>query len=669
MAEKLTKEQAQEQILALRAQLNVWAEQYYDRDAPTVSDREYDLTYQQLVNLESEFPELITPDSITQRVGGTVEDEFSKVRHEIPMLSMGDIFSKEELIEFDQRVQKAVGKPVDYHVELKIDGLSLALEYRLGKLFRASTRGNGSIGEDVTANARTIADIPQTLPEPLTIEVRGECLMPKAAFAKLNEKREQAGLQVFANPRNAAAGSLRQLDEKVTRERELSTFIYTYVTPPVAAIKTQQEAVHELARLGFTINETSIEASSLDQIFEFIDHYEQERDSLPYGIDGVVIKVNSLQLQEQLGNTVKVPRWEIAYKFAPEVAETVVRDIEWTVGRTGVVTPTAVMDPVSLAGTTVARATLHNPAYITQKDIRLGDTVKLHKAGDIIPEVSEVILTRRATDSVPYLAPTKCPSCGQALVHLEDEVALRCINPMCPAQIQEGLTHFASRNAMNISGLGPKIVHQLFQKNMIKDVADLYKLTASDLLQLDGFKEKSVNKLLEAIGASKDNSVERLIFGLGIQHVGAKAALLLAQKFQDLDKLSEATVQEIVSIDTIGETIAQSLTFYFAQPTASTLLAELKNAGVNTQYRGPKLTQIADNFFKDKTVVITGKFTEFSRQELTKMLEERGAKVTGSVSKKTDIVVHGTDAGSKLDKANKLAIPLMNEAEVLAEFN
>lgn len=667
MPENLTKEQAQERIVALRDQLNVWAEQYYDKDAPVVEDREYDLTYQELVNLETEYPELITPDSVTQRIGGSVEEEFTKVRHEIPMLSMGDIFSKEELIEFDDRIKKAAGGPVDYHVELKIDGLSLALEYQDGKLFRASTRGNGTIGEDVTANALTIADIPQTLPEPLTIEVRGECLMPKAAFAKLNEKREEAGLLIFANPRNAAAGSLRQLDTKVTKERELSTFIYTFVTPP-ENIQTQQDAIDELARLGFTTNETSIEAKSLDEIFAFIDRYEEQRDSLPYGIDGVVIKVNDLSLQAQLGNTVKVPRWEIAYKFAPEVAETVVRDIEWTVGRTGVVTPTAVMDPVQLAGTTVGRATLHNPDYIAQKDIRLGDTVKLHKAGDIIPEVSEVILAKRAEESVSYVPPTKCPSCGQELVHLEDEVALRCINPMCPAQIQEGLTHFASRNAMNIAGLGPKIVQQLFEKKMIADVAGLYKLTADDLLQLAGFKEKSVNKLLAAIDGSKNNSFERLLFGLGIQHVGAKAALLLAQKFQDLDKLSEATVQDIVSIDTIGETIAQSLTFYFAQPTAQTLLAELRSAGVNMSYNGPQVTQIEDNFFKDKTVVITGKFTEFTRPELTKMLQERGAKVTGSVSKKTDLLVHGTDAGSKLEKATALAVPLMNEEEVLTEL-
>lgn len=665
---KITLDEAQTEAISLRKKLDRWAEDYYSKDAPEVEDHVYDQNYNRLLELEAEFPQIVTPDSITQRVGGQINSDFSKVEHEIPMLSMGDVFSKEELKEFDQRMQKLVGHPVAYNVELKIDGLSLSLEYTDGKLTRASTRGNGSVGEDVTANARYIKDIPQVLPEKITTEVRGECYMSKEAFASLNKERDEKGEAVFANPRNAAAGSLRQLNAQVTKKRDLSTFIYTWVNPP-KDITSQHQAIQEMSKLGFHTNQTGKKLNSMDEVFDFIDEYTEKRDSLAYGIDGIVLKVDELSLQQELGNTVKVPRWEIAYKFPPEEQETVVRDIEWTVGRTGVVTPTAVMDPVQLAGTTVSRAVLHNADLLKQKDVRIGDTVLLHKAGDIIPEISKVILSKRPKDSKPYEIPTLCPSCGQELVHLEGEVALRCINPSCPAQVEEGIIHFASRTAMDITGLGPKIVKQLIAKDLVHNVADLYHLTAADLSQLDHFKEKSINNLLTAIENSKKNSVELLITGLGIDHVGAKAAKLIAQKFKNLSKIMTLGVQELAAIDTIGMTIAQSMTTYFAQDSAKELIEDLKNSGVNMQYLGEDEPEaVPDNFFKEKTVVLTGKLAHFTRSEFTKQLQERGAKVTGSVSKKTDYVIYGEDAGSKYAKAEKLGIPLLTEEEAIAQL-
>lgn len=665
---KITLDEAQTEAKSLRKKLDRWAEDYYSKDAPEVEDHVYDQSYNRLLELEAEFPQIVTPDSITQRVGGQINSDFSKVEHEIPMLSMGDVFSKEELKEFDQRMQKLVGHLVAYNVELKIDGLSLSLEYTDGKLTRASTRGNGSVGEDVTANARYIKDIPQVLPEKITTEVRGECYMSKEAFASLNKERDEKGEAVFANPRNAAAGSLRQLNAQVTKKRDLSTFIYTWVNPP-KDITSQHQAIQEMSKLGFHTNQTGKKLNSMNEVFDFIDEYTKKRDSLAYGIDGIVLKVDELSLQQELGNTVKVPRWEIAYKFPPEEQETVVRDIEWTVGRTGVVTPTAVMDPVQLAGTTVSRAVLHNADLLKQKDVRIGDTVLLHKAGDIIPEISKVILSKRPKDSKPYEIPTLCPSCGQELVRLEGEVALRCINPSCPAQVEEGIIHFASRTAMDITGLGPKIVKQLIAKDLVHNVADLYHLTADDLSQLDHFKEKSINNLLTAIENSKKNSVELLITGLGIDHVGAKAAKLIAQKFKNLSKIMTLGVQELAAIDTIGMTIAQSLTTYFAQDSAKELIEDLKNSGVNMQYLGEDEPEaVPDNFFKEKTVVLTGKLAHFTRSEFTKQLQERGAKVTGSVSKKTDYVIYGEDAGSKYAKAKKLGISLLTEEEAIAQL-
>ena len=665
----LTLDEARKEVAALRDKLDDWANAYYTKDTPEVEDNVYDKNYNRLVELEQEFPQLVSQDSITQKVGGQIDNQFTKVNHEIPMLSMGDVFSKEELQQFDDRVQKQVGHEVAYNVELKIDGLSIALEYTDGKLTRASTRGNGQVGEDVTPNARYIADIPQTLPEKLTTEVRGECYMGKEPFAKLNAERDEKGETTFANPRNAAAGSLRQLDASITKHRHLSTFIYTWVNPP-AEITSQHQAIEKMTQLGFHTNQTGRRIAKMADIFAFIDEYTAKRNSLDYGIDGIVLKVDDLDLQQELGNTVKVPRWEIAYKFPPEEQETVVHEIKWTVGRTGVVTPTAIMDPVQLAGTTVSHAVLHNADLLQQKDVRIGDTVMLHKAGDIIPEISEVVLAKRPKDAQPYPIPTTCPSCGEKLIHLKDEVALRCVNPSCPAQIEEGITHFASRPAMNIDGLGPKIVRQLIKNGLVHNVADLYHLTAADLEKLDHFKDKSISNLLNAINNSKRNSVELLLTGLGIDHVGAKAARLIAQKFKNMAKIITADVQDVAAIATIGMTIAESLTTYFAQDEVKDLVNELKNSGVNMDYLGAEpedTAAIPDNYFKGKTVVLTGTLAHYTRSEFTKKLQALGAKVTGSVSGKTDYVIYGQDAGSKYTKAQKLGVPLLTEEEAIAQ--
>ncbi|WP_125566143.1 NAD-dependent DNA ligase LigA [Companilactobacillus insicii] len=661
MAE-ITKEQANEELAGLRTKLNEYREAYYTKDAPEIEDNVYDQLYNRLLELESQFPDLVTSDSPSQLVGDVTLPDFNKVTHDIPMLSMGDVFSEEELSEYNDRIEKNVGEEVDYNVELKIDGLAISLVYENGELVQGSTRGNGTIGENVTENLKTIGTIPQKLSRPLSFEVRGECFMSKKEFLRLNEEREKEGLQVFANPRNAAAGSLRQLDPKITASRKLDTFIYTIVTFDDLNVTTQSEALQTLEELGFHVNPTAEVTKGLSGVKEYIERYGQIRDDLDYGIDGVVLKVNDLATQRSLGNTVKVPRWEIAYKFPPEQAESIVREITWTIGRTGVLTPTAVMDPVQLAGTTVARATLHNEDMIRQKDIRVGDTVLLHKAGDIIPEVSQVVLSKRPEDSVPAEIPTHCPYCDSELIHLEDEVALRCINPKCPAQVKEQLTHFASRNAMNIDGLGPKIIEQLYTKNLIKDVADLYKLSADDLATLDGFKEKSINNLLTAINNSKSNSVERLIFGLGIRHVGAKAGRILAESFDSLDNLMTATKEQILEVNTMGDIIADSIIMYFGNDDVKNLINELKAADVNMSFIGSSNSNETNSHFTDKIVVITGTLMNYKRSELAELLENYGAKVTGSVTKKTDILIAGEKAGSKLTKAQQLGTQIIDEA-------
>lgn len=640
----------------LVALLNRYATEYYTSDNPSVSDSEYDRLYRELAELETAYPEQVLADSPTHRVGGKVLDGFEKYSHQYPLYSLQDAFSREELDAFDARVRKEVAHPT-YICELKIDGLSISLTYEKGILVAGVTRGDGSIGENITENLKRVKDIPLTLPEELDITVRGECYMPRASFDQVNQARQENGEAEFANPRNAAAGTLRQLDTAVVAKRNLATFLYQEASPSTR--DSQEKVLKHLEQLGFVVNPKRILAESMDEIWNFIQEVGQERENLPYDIDGVVIKVNDLASQEELGFTVKAPKWAVAYKFPAEEKEAQLLSVDWTVGRTGVVTPTANLTPVQLAGTTVSRANLHNVDYIAEKDIRKDDTVIVYKAGDIIPAVLRVVESKRVSEEKLDI-PTSCPSCDSDLLHFEDEVALRCINPRCPAQIMEGLIHFASRDAMNITGLGPSVVEKLFAANLVKDVADIYRLQEEDFLLLEGVKEKSAAKLYQAIQASKENSAEKLLFGLGIRHVGSKASKLLLQHFHSIENLSQADPDEVASIESLGGVIAKSLQTYFATEGSEILLRELKEAGVNLDYRGQ--TVVADAALSGLTVVLTGKLERLKRSEAKSKLESLGAKVTGSVSKKTDFVVAGADAGSKLQKAQELGIEVRDEA-------
>lgn len=636
--------------------LNRYATEYYTSDNPSVSDSEYDRLYRELVELEKAHPDQVLPESPTHRVGGKILDGFEKYSHQYPLYSLQDAFSREELDAFDARVRKELDD-VTYICELKIDGLSISLTYEQGLFVAGATRGDGSIGENITENLKRVKDIPLYLPEKLDITVRGECYMPRASFNQVNLARQENGEPEFANPRNAAAGTLRQLDTGVVAKRNLATFLYQEASPSTR--DSQEKVLNHLEQLGFVVNPRRILAHSMDEVWDFIQEVGQERDQLPYDIDGVVIKVNDLAAQEQLGFTVKAPKWAVAYKFPAEEKEAKLLSVDWTVGRTGVVTPTANLTPVQLAGTTVSRATLHNVDYIAEKDIRKDDTVIVYKAGDIIPAVLRVVESKRVSEEKLDI-PTNCPSCDSKLLHFEDEVALRCINPRCPAQIKEGLTHFASRDAMNISGLGPSVVEKLFEAQLVKDVADIYRLTVEDFLLLDGIKEKSAQKLYQAIQASKENSAEKLLFGLGIRHVGSKASQLLLQNFHSVEALAQANPEEIATIESLGSVIAQSLQTYFATEGSKILLSELKELGVNLDYKGQIVA--ADAALSGLTVVLTGKLERLTRSEAKSKLENLGAKVTGSVSKKTDLVVAGADAGSKLQKAQELGIDIRDEA-------
>ena len=636
--------------------LNRYATEYYTSDNPSVSDSEYDRLYRELVELEKAHPDQVLPESPTHRVGGKILDGFEKYSHQYPLYSLQDAFSREELDAFDARVRKELDD-VTYICELKIDGLSISLTYEQGIFVTGATRGDGSIGENITENLKRVKDIPLSLPEKLDITVRGECYMPRASFDQVNQSRQENGEPEFANPRNAAAGTLRQLDTAVVAKRNLATFLYQEASPSTR--DSQEKVLKHLEQLGFVVNQRRLLAHSMDEVWAFIQEIGRERDQLPYDIDGVVIKVNDLAGQEQLGFTVKAPKWAVAYKFPAEEKEAKLLSVDWTVGRTGVVTPTANLTPVQLAGTTVSRATLHNVDYIAEKDIRKDDTVIVYKAGDIIPAVLRVVESKRISEEKLDI-PTNCPSCDSKLLHFEDEVALRCINPRCPAQIKEGLTHFASRDAMNISGLGPSIVEKLFAADLVKDVADIYRLTVEDLLLLDGIKEKSAQKLYQAIQASKENSAEKLLFGLGIRHVGSKASQLLLQNFHSIESLAKANPEEIANIESLGSVIAQSLQTYFATEGSEILLRELKESGVNLDYKGQ--TVAANAALSGLTVVLTGKLERLNRSEAKNKLESLGAKVTGSVSKKTDLVVAGADAGSKLQKAQELGIEIRDEA-------
>lgn len=635
--------------------LNQYAKEYYTQDNPTVSDSQYDQLYRELVELEEQHPENILPNSPTHRVGGLVLEGFEKYQHEYPLYSLQDAFSKEELIAFDKRV-KAEFPTASYMAELKIDGLSVSLTYVNGILQVGATRGDGNIGENITENLKRVHDIPLHLDQSLDITVRGECYLPKESFEAINIEKRANGEQEFANPRNAAAGTLRQLNTGIVAKRKLATFLYQEASPTQK--ETQDDVLKELESYGFSVNHHRLISSSMEKIWDFIQTIEKDRISLPYDIDGIVIKVNSLAMQEELGFTVKAPRWAMAYKFPAEEKEAEILSVDWTVGRTGVVTPTANLTPVQLAGTTVSRATLHNVDYIAEKDIRIGDTVVVYKAGDIIPAVLNVVMSKRNQQEV-MLIPKLCPSCGSELVHFEDEVALRCINPLCPNQIKERLAHFASRDAMNITGFGPSLVEKLFDAHLIADVADIYRLSIEDLLTLDGIKEKSATKIYHAIQSSKENSAEKLLFGLGIRHVGSKASRLLLEEFGNLRQLSQASQESIASIDGLGGVIAKSLHTFFEKEEVDKLLEELTSYNVNFNYLGKRVS--TDAQLSGLTVVLTGKLEKMTRNEAKEKLQNLGAKVTGSVSKKTDLIVAGSDAGSKLTKAQDLGITIQDE--------
>lgn len=663
---------AEKRAQELHNLLNQYNYEYYVLDQPSVPDSEYDRLTQELLKLEEQFPELQTPDSPTQRVGGEVLDAFKKVRHNVPMLSLANAFNEEDLRDFDRRVSQVLDEnSYSYVCELKIDGLAVSLKYEDGLFVQGSTRGDGAIGEDISANLRTIRSIPLRIKEPLTMEVRGEAFMPKQSFIALNAIRDEKGEEPFANPRNAAAGSLRQLDPRIAASRNLDIFLYGVAEAEGIGVKTHSESLEMLDQLGFKTNQERTVCRTIDEVIRYVSGWGEKRPKLPYEIDGIVIKVNALAQQKEMGATAKSPRWAIAFKFPAEEVVTKLTGITLSVGRTGVVTPTALLQPVKVAGTTVQRATLHNEDLIREKDIKIGDFVVIKKAGDIIPEVVNVIADRRTGEEEEFHMPTHCPECNSELVRLEGEVALRCIDPQCPAQIREGMIHFVSRNAMNIDGLGEKVVAQLYRSGLVHDVSDLYSLNKEQLIQLERMGEKSADNLLKAIEASKENSLEKLLFGLGIRHVGAKAAKTLAQHFETMQALAEAEVEQLTAIHEIGGKMAEAIVTYFNQPNVSELIAKLQAAGVNMAYKGPKLAAVeaSDSFFAGKTVVLTGKLHELTRNEAKEQIEALGGKVAGSVSKNTDLVVAGEEAGSKLEKALQLGIDVWDEQKLLDELN
>lgn len=651
----------EQRVTELHQLLHQYNYEYHVQDNPSVPDSEYDKLLHELIDIEREHPELKTDDSPTVRVGGTPVSAFEKVDHDTPMLSLGNAFSEEDLLAFDKRVKDEVGE-VEYMVELKIDGLAVSLKYVDGVFVQGLTRGDGTTGENITQNLKTIHAIPLTLSVPLTFEVRGEAYMPRKSFLALNAYREKVGEPLAANPRNAAAGSLRQLDSKLTAKRKLDIFLYSVNDLRELNAQSQSEALDKLDEIGFKTNHERKLCRNMEEVFEYIKYWTEKRNDLAYDIDGIVIKVNDLSKQDELGFTAKSPKWAIAYKFPAEEVITTLNDIELSIGRTGVVTPTAILEPVKVAGTTVGRASLHNEDLIREKDIRIGDSVVIRKAGEIIPEVVRVVLDRRPEGTKPYNMPEICPSCGHELVRIEGEVALRCINPKCDAKLVEGVIHFVSRTAMNIDGLGERIVEVLYNEDIINDVADLYTLERERLLTLERMGEKKVDKLLAAIESSKTNSLERLLFGLGIRHLGAKASMVLAREFGTMDNLKNATVETLTQIDDIGEKMAQSLVTYLQNEDIINLLEKLEQYGVNMRYTGVTKDDIELHpVFGEKTIVLTGKLTIMSRSEATKALTNLGAKVTSSVTKKTDIVIAGSDAGSKREKADSLGIPVWTE--------
>ena len=661
----------EQRIAELSKLLHAYGHAYYVLDQPVVADSVYDQLLHELVALEEANPTLITPDSPTQRVGGAVVDGFKKVTHNYPMLSLSNAFNEGDMREFDRKVRQAIGDKFSYVCELKIDGLAISLKYENGVFVQGATRGDGEVGEDITANLKTIRAVPLRLKEPLTIEVRGEAYMPKNSFDKLNAQRLGDSEELFANPRNAAAGSLRQLDPKIAANRQLSTFIYAIGGDGEAyGIDGHNEMLNYLENLGFPSNKEREHCASIEEVLGFIEKWTENRMHLAYEIDGIVIKIDRYAQQEELGYTAKSPRWAIAYKFPAEEVVTTLVDIDLTVGRTGVVTPTAILVPVQVAGTTVQRASLHNEDLIRDKDIRLGDTVIIRKAGDIIPQVVGVLVEQRPEDSVPYKMPANCPVCDSELIRIEGEVALRCVNPTCFAQIAESIKYFVSRNAMNIDGLGEKVVEQLLRANVIHDVSDLYQLTVEQLVGLERMGEKSATNLVNAVQASKDNSMERVLIGLGIRHVGEKAAKIVSEEFETMEAVMAATEEQLVAIHEIGDKMASSLVAYFANEDACAVITRLAELGVNMTYKGKKVQVTeGDNPFAGKTIVLTGKLEQLTRNEAKAKIEELGGSVTGSVSKKTDLVIAGSDAGSKLAKAEQLGIEVWDENRLIEQLS
>lgn len=661
----MDRQQAQKEISELKKLLNQYNYEYHVLDQPTVSDAEYDQKMQDLIKLETTFPELITDDSPTQRVGGEPLEAFQKVEHRVPMMSLANAFNEQDLRDFARRASQGTKEQLRFVCELKVDGLAVSLTYENGKLTRGATRGDGTTGEDITSNLKTIRSLPLTIKETGTIEVRGEAFMPHKSFLALNEAKKANGEEPFANPRNAAAGSLRQLDPKIAARRHLDIFLHGVGEWQAEAVQTHSERLNKLKELGFKTNPKWKRCETVEEVMAFVDYWTKERPNLEYEIDGIVIKVDNLQQQEELGFTAKSPRWAIAYKFPEEEAVTRLTAIELNVGRTGVVTPTAILEPVKVAGTTVQRATLHNEDLIREQDIRIGDTLVIKKAGDIIPKVVRVVEEKRTGDEEEFHMPDNCPECGNELVRLEEEVALRCINPNCPAQLKEGLIHFVSRDAMNIDGLGEKVIIQLFREELIHGIAGLYRLKKEELLELERMGEKSVSNLLQAIEASKENSLEKLLFGLGIRYVGSKAARTLAMEFETMEKLQQATFEDLIAIDEIGDKMADAIVQYFSEEKVTGLLRELQQLGVNMTYKGPKQTAAEeDSVFAGKTIVLTGKMEAYTRNEAKELIEAGGGSVTGSVSKKTDLVIAGEDAGSKLDKAQELGVEIWNEQQL-----
>ncbi|EAX48987.1 DNA ligase, NAD-dependent [Thermosinus carboxydivorans Nor1] len=659
-----TLEQAAREAEQLRRQIHYHNHRYYVLDAPEISDAEFDALMRRLIAIEEAYPSLITPDSPTQRVGGAPAEGFDRTLHLTPMLSLANAFSAEDLRAFDNRVRSGLGvDKAEYVVELKIDGLAVNLVYEAGRLVRGATRGDGQYGEDVTANVRTIRSVPLVLPvndPPALLEVRGEVYMPRREFDRLNEERQAAGEALFANPRNAAAGSLRQLDPRVTAQRALDIFVYATGRREGLNMETHAQTLETLAALGFKVNPHYRVFGSIEEVIDYCYSWNERRVDLPYDIDGLVIKLNSLAGQARLGATAKDPRWAIAFKFPAEQATTIVEDIFVRVGRTGVLTPTAQLRPVRLAGSTVSRATLHNEDYIRDKDIRIGDTVIIHKAGEVIPEVVAVVASRRNGSERPFVMPDRCPECGSPVVREPGEAAHKCVNSACPAMLREGLIHFVSRDAMNIEGLGPAVIGSLLDAGLVRDAADLYALRFDDLTKLDRMGPKSAQNLLQAIEASKEAGLARLLFALGIRFVGAKAAGTLARHFGSIHALERATVEELMALEEIGPKIAESVANYFADPQNIALVRKLEAAGVKVTEERPAAKR---QTLAGITFVLTGTLATMTRAEATELIESRGGKVSSSVSKKTNYVVAGEEAGSKLDKARELGIPVLTEGE------